>query len=129
MLTKKAKSEKRWSMYPSLHDSNTTNIMGRSICRNRVCSSHGWSSNKIAIIIRMYQEAEYNARVYHQRCKSCNSLSRPSLDNSYVGRVAYHLKKWSGVQMDFAHYFGESKGPPHDSDLCGGCRDGHCIAF
>lgn len=155
MPTKRPKRDHRWSMYPSLHDSVSrlleeanlpfefhgiddtenctkeydTNIMGQFICRNRACGSNGWTSKKIAIIIRMYLGGKYNARVYHQRCKSCDSLSRPSLDNSYAERVVYRLRKWSGIQMDLPLYFGKKKGPPHNSDLCEGCRDGHCNAF
>ncbi|KAE8394871.1 zinc-binding domain-containing protein [Aspergillus alliaceus] len=153
MPNKRPKRDHRWSMYSSLHDSvsrllekdnlyfefhgtdNTTNctkeydtnIMGRFMCRNHACDSSGWSSKKIAITIRMYPGAKYNARVYHQRCKSCNSLSRPSLDDSYAERVVYRLKKWSGIQMSPLDYSGK-KGPPHNSDLCEGCRAGHCIA-
>ncbi|KAE8334455.1 hypothetical protein BDV24DRAFT_145839 [Aspergillus arachidicola] len=154
MPSKRPKQDHRWSMYPSHHDNvsrlleednlyfefyeldNTedcteeydTNIMGRFICRNRACSSKGWSSKKIAITMRMYPGAKYNVRVYHQRCKSCDSLSRPSLDNSYAERVVYRLKKWSGIQMSLPHYSGKNKGPSHNSDLCEGCRHGHCNA-
>ncbi|KAE8334323.1 hypothetical protein BDV24DRAFT_33422 [Aspergillus arachidicola] len=77
----------------------------------------------------MYRGAKYNVRVYHQRYKSCNSLSRPSLDNSYAERVVYHLKKWSGIQMSLPHYSGKNKGPPHNSDLYEGYRYGHCNTF
>ncbi|KAE8380928.1 zinc-binding domain-containing protein [Aspergillus bertholletiae] len=155
MPNKKPKRDFRWSMYPKLHDDVSrllgkdnldfqfhtiddskgcteeyeTNIMGRFICRNNSCSSSGWSSKKIAIIIRMYPGAKYNARVYHQRCKRCNALSRPFLDTSYAERVVYRLKKWRGVQMDVPHYSGENKGRPHNSDLCEGCKDGRCSAF
>lgn len=144
------KPPKSWSMYPSYHDAVSdllqehdlffdfhkdddsdcekhydTNIMGRFICHNRACSTRGWSSKRIAITIRMYSGAEYNARVYHQRCKACNKLSKPKLDESYAERVAYRLKKWCGVQMETPDYFGPSTAP-HKSDLCEGCKHGHC---
>ncbi|PYI11066.1 hypothetical protein BO78DRAFT_393552 [Aspergillus sclerotiicarbonarius CBS 121057] len=149
----KSRSAPRWSMYPALHndilallpgditlpsfhpfdDSRTctqqydTNIMGRFICSNASCRSTGWSSKKIAITIRLYGDDEYNARVYHQRCKGCNALSRPELDESYAERVAYRIKKWSGVEMERPPYRdrGVSSGP-HNSRLCEGCKDGHC---
>ncbi|PGG96719.1 hypothetical protein AJ80_09796 [Polytolypa hystricis UAMH7299] len=70
-----------------------TNIKGWFMCRNRTCASRGWSSKRVAITIRMYPGAKYNARVYHQRCKGCNDLSRPRLDGSYAERVAYRIKK------------------------------------
>ncbi|THC88143.1 hypothetical protein EYZ11_012412 [Aspergillus tanneri] len=142
---------KRWSMYPKLHDdvvrllageglifnfynvdedkgctdNRDTHIMGRFICHNRACSSNGWSSKKIAITIRMYHGHKYNARVYHQRCKRCGSLSRPLLDESYAERATYWIKKWSGVVVEKPSSFGDSKGP-HNSQLCEGCKAGHC---
>jgi hypothetical protein len=152
MSPRGSKSDKKWSIYSSLHDGVSrlleenglnfdfhavddtnctkeydTNVMGRFICRTRTCSSNGWSSKKIAITIRLYSGEKYNARVYHQRCRGCKSLSRPLLDESYAERVAYRIKKWCGIQMDVPHYSGESNGP-HNSDLCEGCRAGHCSA-
>lgn len=144
-------SKPKWSVYSVLHDDVSrlleendlhfdfhenddtkscineydTNIMGRFICGNRSCGSSGWSSKKIAITIRMYTGAQYNARVYHQRCQKCNGLSKPRLDDSYAERVAYRLKKCCGVEMDRSNYSGRSKGP-HQSSLCEGCKDGHC---
>ena len=151
MPSKKSKSDRRWSMYSVLHDDVSrlleedglhfdfhenddagscieeydTNIMGRFICRNRKCDCGGWSSKKVAITIRMYPGARYNARVYNQRCRKCNSLGEPRLDDSYAERVAYRLKKWCGIEMDRPTYSGQSEGP-HQSDLCEGCKNGHC---
>ena len=82
-------------------------------------------SKKIAIIIQMYLEAQYDARVYHQQCWGCNNLSRLILDDSYAEKITYHLKKWFGIKMDRPSYSGKSKGP-HCTDLCEGCKDGHC---
>ncbi|KAF4636009.1 hypothetical protein G7Y89_g2079 [Cudoniella acicularis] len=122
--------DRSWSMYPALHDSvgrlleeddlsftffaidedkgsiekYDTNIMGRFKCLNEVCPQTGWASKMIAITIRMYPEQQYNARVYHQRCKSCGSLSQPFPDDSYAKRIAYRLKKWSGIEMDQPFY-------------------------
>ncbi|KAF4455862.1 hypothetical protein F53441_1894 [Fusarium austroafricanum] len=133
----------RWSMYPQLHrkvspllskdnlrfrfhnvdDDSTciksydTNVMGRFVCNNRKCANNGWSSKKIAITIRMYDNERYNARVYNQHCKACNSASRPFLDEkSYADRVAYRIKKWSGIKLDPPHYSGEFTGE-HEKDL------------
>ncbi|KAF7901593.1 uncharacterized protein EAF01_006892 [Botrytis porri] len=144
--------QNRWSIYPSLHDSVArllaehnlhfgfhptddaisctkeydTNIMGKFTCHNRACTSHGWSSKKIAITIR----GEYNGRVYHQRCKSCNTLSKPILDDSYTERIAYRIKKWNGIEMDRPVYSGTGKSNgPHNADLCEGCKEGRCGAF
>ena len=147
----KSKSQQKWSMHPALHDNVSllleeddlyfdfhrnddsasctkqyeTNVTGRFVCHNRACGSTGWSSKKIAITIRMYAGARYNARVYHQRCEKCNGLSKPRLDDSYAERVVYRIKKWCGIEMDRPHYSGQSRGP-HQSDLCEGCKDGHC---
>ncbi|KAI9708770.1 MAG: hypothetical protein M1820_003725 [Bogoriella megaspora] len=144
------KSAKPWSMYSSQHDAVSdlleednlffdfhndddsdceeeydTNIMGRFVCHNGACKTSGWSSKQIAITIRRYSGAEYNARVYHQRCRACNQPSKPKLDDSYAERVAYRLKKWCGVQMERPQYAGQSKAP-HKSHLCEGCKHGHC---
>lgn len=145
------KTEKRWSLYPALHkdvsllleehdlhfqfydvDSDNftksydTNILGRFKCHNDGCKSDGWSSKKIAITIRMYPNKNYNARVYHQRCKSCNRLSRPILDKSYAERVAYRIKKWSDIQVEAPNFTRRRSAAPHSRHLCEGCRHGHC---
>lgn len=150
-MARKSKPVGNSSMYPKLHDDVSrlleeddlyfhfhevdddkgpiknydTTVMGRFLCRNRKCASNGWSSKKIAITIRMYPGDKYNARVYHQRCKSCNYLSRPLLDDSYADRVAYRIKKWNGIRLDIPFYSGESKGP-HNRHLCEGCKAGRC---
>lgn len=151
MPSKGRKPAKPWSLYPSLHEevsrllgnddlafsfhgaddsrSNTheydTHIMGRFICHNSACVSSGWMSKKIPITIRMYSGAQYNARVYHQRCQNCNRLSRPILNDSYADRVAYRIKKWRGIQLD-RPFFVRRIGKPHNRYLCEGCKDGHC---
>jgi hypothetical protein len=143
---------KSWSMYPALHENvrrlleeddlsftffaidkdkgsieeYDTNIMGRFKCLNKVCPSKGWGSKMIAITIRMYPEQRYNARVYHQRCKSCGTLSKPFLDDSYAQRIAYRLKKWSGIEMDRPSFTDSASKRPHESALCEGCKHGHC---
>lgn len=148
------RKENRWSMYPDLHSQLMqllqknklsfafhdidnpipadghewdTHIMGRFPCLNTKCTSTGWSSKKIAITIRLYPNKKYNARVYHQHCLSCNELSRPSLDeDSYVERLAYWLKKWSGIAVQRPHHGSGHSDRPHHSDLCEGCKAGHC---
>jgi Zinc-binding domain len=144
--------DKSWSMYPELHDSvgrlleendlsftffaidedegsieeYDTNIMGRFKCLNKACSQPGWGSKMIAITIRMYPEQQYNARVYHQRCKGCGRLSQPFPGDSYAERIAYRLKKWSGIEMDRPSYTDHASKRPHESALCEGCKHGHC---
>jgi hypothetical protein len=146
------KLDESWSMYPALHDSVSrlleddslsfsfieidkdhgaieeydTNIMGRFRCLNKACRQPGWRSKLIAITIRMYTEQIYNARVYHQRCKSCGSVSQPFPDDSYAERLAYRLKKWSGIEMEPPSYNDGTSERPHESALCEGCRHGHC---
>lgn len=154
MRGRRLQPEEKWSVFPSFHEavsrllegdnvrcdfhkiddsqnctrSYDTNITGRFICRNRACGSNGWSSKKIAVTIRMYPGATYNARVYYQRCESCKNLSRPILNESYAERVAYRLKKWNGIRVEPPYFAGTSAGP-HNSDLCEGCRDGHCTTL
>lgn len=102
-----------------------TSIMGHFVCKNPACHSTGWSSKKIATTIRLYRGMKYNAKVYHQRCKSCNWLSQPQLDDSYAERVVYWLKRWHGREVEGFQGFHKSKGP-HDSRLCEDCKAGHC---
>lgn len=142
-----------WSMYPELHDdvlcllsahrlfyefntidggndctrSYDTNITGRFKCSNTSCETDGWSSKVVAITIRTYPGSKYNARVYHQRCERCDGLSRPLLNKTYAERVAYRLKKWNGIQVVPPVYSTKRTGP-HYSDLCEGCKAGHCNA-
>ena len=137
MPSRKSMPNKPWSMYPTLHDDVSyilekddlhlnfhrsdsgrtcikeydTNIMGQFVCRNHACSSNGWSSKRIAITIRMYPRAQYNARVYNQSCQRCNRLGEPHLDDSYAERVAYRLKKWCGIEGARPIYSGQSNGP------------------
>jgi hypothetical protein len=144
--------DKCWSMYPALHDSVThlleednlsftffavdtdegsieeydTNIMGRFRCLNKACPKTGWTSKVIAITIRMYPEQQYNARVYHQRCQNCENLSQPFPDDSYEQRIAYRLKKWSGIELDRPSFTKSQSKRPHESALCEGCKHGHC---
>lgn len=108
-----------------IHD-HDTHIMGRFDCRNPKCDSKGWSSKKIAITIRTFTGDKYNARVYHQRCQSCYQLSRPVLNKTtYAERVAYRLKKWNRIKVK-PPPFVEKKGPPHQRELCEGCKTRHC---
>ncbi|KAJ5737295.1 uncharacterized protein N7483_002420 [Penicillium malachiteum] len=152
MPRKGRKAAKLWSLHPELHDDVAqlldeeglqidffdaddeetnikewdTNVMGRFICQNSGCHSSGWSSKKVAITIRMYSPRRYNARVYHQRCKNCGAVGRLLLDTGcYAERVTYWLKKWNGIEVRPPRFSGQSRGP-HDSELCEGCRVGHC---
>ena len=110
-------------------DSNnkySTHVMGRFVCNNNACSTDGWSSKKVAILIRGYARNGYNAVVFNQRCKACNQLGTLVLDEkSYVDRVAYRLKKWAGIPMEQQDH-GTREGPPHESSLCEGCKKGIC---
>lgn len=151
-MSRESTSLPSWSMFPSLHDDvmklledcgltfafhdagkescikeHDTNIMGSFLCDNSECAGRKWSSKIISINIRMYSGRRYNARVYNQRCKVCNRISMARLDHSYAERVAYRLKKWSGVQVEIPnHGRVDNNRPPHISRLCEGCKAGHC---
>lgn len=143
---------KPWKMLPDLHDNvqdllsennlnftfrtidnesnmlgfRNTNIMGRFECTNKRCSSKGWPSKVIPITIRYYAGRQYNARVYKQRCKRCNHLGKFQPDDSYVERVVYWLKTWSGVPMQRLVHSGAPTTRPHEESLCEGCKAGVC---
>ncbi|KAJ4289453.1 hypothetical protein N0V88_006934 [Collariella sp. IMI 366227] len=100
-------------------DEYPTNVMGGFDCRNPGCLRTGWSSKKIAILIRRFPDNGYNAEVFKQRCKSCKELGALRLDeNAYVERVAYRLKKWAGISVETPPYngVGTSKAP-HETYL------------
>ncbi|CAG7969415.1 unnamed protein product [Penicillium nalgiovense] len=149
--TRRRNHRAKWSMYEALHDEvsellvesdlhfefhgddddigytrmRDTNIMGRFVCHNQACRASGWSSKKIAVTIRLYPRQEYNARVYHQRCKFCGWISRPVLDQSYPERIVYWIRQWNGVRVERPPVSNNSGGP-HNRELCEGCRAGHC---
>lgn len=151
MPPKGRKPRALWSLHPKFHDEvaaildeeglhldfldvddddsnircRDTSIMGRFICRNRRCHSKGWASKRIPITIRMYPGQQYNARVYHQRCRICNGVGRPVLDATYAERICYWIKKWNGIEVERPPSAGQSRGP-HDRDRCEGCKAGHC---
>ncbi|KAK3898257.1 zinc-binding domain-containing protein, partial [Staphylotrichum tortipilum] len=69
----------------------------------------------------------YDAVVFKQRCRTCQHLDTMRInENSYIERVAYRLKKWTGVPMETPEYNGEERGPPHESSLCEGCKARCC---
>ncbi|KAF2449017.1 hypothetical protein P171DRAFT_407382 [Karstenula rhodostoma CBS 690.94] len=141
----------KWLMHPELHgdvsrllaeedihmsfhnvDSDTecmedwdTNIVGRFKCQDKTCKSRSWVSGKVAITIRLYPGERYNARVYHQGCEKCDSISVPRLDDTYAERVANRLKIWHGVEVEAPAYERRTE-KPHHSQLCEGCKAGHC---
>ena len=110
-------------------DSNNswpTSVMGRFECSNNGCSTNGWTSKRVAILIRGYPRNGYNAVIYNQRCRSCNWLGILKLnEQSYVDRVAYWLKRWAGVAVERPDHK-KKKTPPHERSLCEGCKSGIC---
>ena len=104
----------------------STHVMGRFKCNNSTCSTDGWGSKKVAILIRGFPNNGYNAVVYNQRCKTCKQLGVLELDEkSYIDRVAYRLKKWAGIPVD-PQCYAPKDGLPHERDLCEGCKRGVC---
>ncbi|TLS20445.1 uncharacterized protein PpBr36_11273 [Pyricularia pennisetigena] len=102
-----------------------TNVSGRFRCSNSACSK-SWSSGLVAIRIMAFHDNRYNATIYNQHCKTCNSLGIIKLDEArYVERVSYRLKKWAGAPQETPPYQ-EKSGLPHMSRLCEGCIQGHC---
>ncbi|KAL5338967.1 zinc-binding domain-containing protein [Aspergillus crustosus] len=103
-----------------------TSIMGTFACHNPTCQNFVWASKKIAVTIRLYGDDGYNARVYAQRCRDCNALSKPRLNQKcYAERVVYWLKKWSGVSVAEPGFVRKKK-KPHEKMFCEGCKAGRC---
>ena len=104
----------------------STHVMGKFKCNNSACTTGGWGSKKVAILIRGYPRNGYNAVVFNQRCKSCGKLGTLALDEqSYIDRIGYRLKKWAGVPMEQQQY-ASKKGLPHERNFCEGCKRGIC---
>ncbi|RAL06560.1 3CxxC-type zinc finger protein [Aspergillus homomorphus CBS 101889] len=120
MPRKGGKAAKLWSLHPNLHadvtrlldeeglqlefldvDDEDINIEEKD---TNVMGRFIYQ-NRGSITIRMYSQERYNARVYHQRCRNCRAVGRLILDSEC--------------------YAERSRGP-HDSELCEGCRVGHC---
>ncbi|KAB8067724.1 zinc-binding domain-containing protein [Aspergillus leporis] len=114
MAPRRRKVIERWSMYQELHDDVDDDI---NCTKMRDTNIMGWSSKKIAITIRQYIGQKYNARVYHQRCKACNSLSRPILDHSYAERVTFWVKQWNGFRVEKPPVSGASKGSAQQATM------------
>ncbi|KAG0308157.1 hypothetical protein BGZ98_008814 [Dissophora globulifera] len=103
-----------------------TYVSGKFKCSTG-CARARWFSGKIAISIRMYSHNRYNALIRHQRCRSCEGLSRPTLDSDTYGqRVSYRLNKWSGHKMEPPKFRPGRMMPPHDCNNCEGCDLGRC---
>lgn len=104
----------------------STRVMGRFTCPNDSCSTAGWGSKMVAILIRGYPGNRYNAVVFNQHCKDCNMLGILTLhEDSYVERVAYRLRVWAGVDVERPPY-SPKQGPPHEREFCEGCKQGYC---
>ncbi|ETI22357.1 hypothetical protein G647_06431 [Cladophialophora carrionii CBS 160.54] len=104
----------------------TIHVMGRFRCRN-TCGTNGWSSKKVAILIRGYDLNGYNAVVFNQRCRTCDQLGTLTLDeNSYVERVADRIQIWAGVQVRRGRHPTSKPSKPHERALCEGCKRGVC---
>lgn len=153
MPGRKTKPDKRVArMYPSLHEDvlkalspsiNTlptfnptteqhptktwnSHVMGKFRCISTGCSTHSWPSGQVAIVIRKYADNSYNATVYGQRCKECDSLGVLKLDKGiYVTRVAYWLNKWAGVEVEKPPVRGKFT-KPHETEYCEGCKNDVC---
>ena len=103
-----------------------TYVMGQFRCMKNTCSTDGWSSKQVTILIRGYPGRGYNAVVFNQRCRTCNMLGTFTLNKkSYVERIAYRIQRWAGVELE-QPYYAPREGLPHRQELCEGCRRGVC---
>lgn len=108
------------------NNKHITCVMGRFTCGNNACRKKRWTSKVVATWIQGYTRHGYNAIVFNQRCESCNCLGSFKLDErSYIDRIAYRLKKWAGVIVEPPPFFPKIT-PPHEKDLCEGCKVGKC---
>ena len=105
-----------------------THIIGKFQCPNKQCRKRSWRSGQVAIRIRGYEDGGYNAVVFNQRCRDCNTLGALMIDQtSYVERVTYRLKRWAGEPPE-NHYYHRVGREPHEREFCEGCKLGFCGA-
>ncbi|KAF3161805.1 hypothetical protein TWF788_002382 [Orbilia oligospora] len=142
-------SPKIWYMFPEHHklvvqlapgvlfnDSDVggaqewqTNIYGTFKCSKETCGNK-WGSGVVATVIRGYLFPErnlaYNAKVFNQRCKECDSLGFMTISRRiYLERVIRRLKIWRNEKVDQLRH--ENRWTePHRSELCEGCKAGKC---
>ncbi|KAF1933787.1 uncharacterized protein M421DRAFT_416142 [Didymella exigua CBS 183.55] len=116
--------------YETNHDSrydrnHSTKVIGQFTCTKTSCRNR-WGSKIVAVWIKRHARNHYSAVVYNQKCRTCGFLGHLKMDEEcYTERVAYRLKKWAGVHMEQPP-FEPKKGPPHEIELCEGCKRGVC---
>jgi hypothetical protein len=104
-----------------------TNVMGAFTCPQVSCPVKKWTSKKIAISIQLFEDEEYNALVWHQRCQKCKCIGELEIDvQSYTDRVVDRLGNWLGLKVVAPPFSARVGGPPHIQALCEGCKSGHC---
>ncbi|KAF3178448.1 hypothetical protein TWF225_010133 [Orbilia oligospora] len=106
-----------------------TNICGTFRCSKETCGNK-WGSGVVATVIRGYlfpeKDLAYNAKVFNQRCKECDSLGYMTISRrTYLGRVIRRLKIWRNEKVDQLRHENYWTGP-HKSELCEGCKAGKC---
>ncbi|RVD81884.1 uncharacterized protein DFL_009731 [Arthrobotrys flagrans] len=107
----------------------STNLRGSFKCSEQECKNN-WQSAVVATIIRKYplpgNMLAYNAKVFNQRCKTCDSLGYMTIDRKiYLERVVRRLKIWRNEKVDeLPKNFRKTE--PHKSELCEGCKAGYC---
>ncbi|KAK4223604.1 zinc-binding domain-containing protein [Podospora fimiseda] len=103
-----------------------THVMGKFRCSKDGCDGI-WTSKKVAIEIRRFRGNTYNAPVFNQRCKECDTLGILTVNEDiYVERVVYWLKKWAGMKVKRPKGTGIHHGLEHEREYCEGCRMGKC---
>ncbi|KAK4221101.1 zinc-binding domain-containing protein [Podospora fimiseda] len=99
---------------------------GKLTCTSGKCQGQKWTSMKVAITIRQLESPvySYNATVFNQKCKSCQSLGELELnEDSYIERVIHRLRVWAGIPIERPNY-GKKIGPDHKRSLYKGYRLG-----
>lgn len=114
--------------HTNVNKESSTFVMGHFRCYSPTCPTRAWSSGKVTILIRSYEDGSYNAVVFKQRCRGCKRLGKLTMDEtSYINRVHYRLLHWAGVAQERPVYRPRAS-PPHESNLCEGCKRGICRA-
>ncbi|KAK6339703.1 hypothetical protein TWF718_009097 [Orbilia javanica] len=112
-----------WKDLQEGHRTADTALPGIFTCCNPKCEATR-GTKTVPAVIRGYYDfgaLHYNVTIAHQRCGSCNSLTRMSPDDDfkreYVDKVVYQLERWN------EEFEGLSR---HDQGFCVGCKTRNC---
>lgn len=97
-------------------------INGEFFCKN--CNKK-WVSGKIYTEIYHNNENSFYLKIYYQRCKKCNNIKKPSINNVGKDKIKSKLELYFGYR-DVIINDTIKKTKPHMAKYCEACKIGKC---